>query len=61
MVTCTTEQLARVFNGYLTWNDAVRAELIQVSGRREVVRALPTWFLWSPWAADIRERELVSR
>ncbi len=52
-VTCPTEQLGRVFNGYQTWSTAVRSGAINVEGRREVVRGLPTWLAWSPWAPDV--------
>ena len=54
VVTCTTPTLARVFSGVDTWNDGVRSEAIRVTGPRHLVSALPRWFLWSPWAADMR-------
>jgi DNA-binding HxlR family transcriptional regulator len=54
VVTCTTVALARVFSGNVTWNDAVRAGSIEVNGTRAVVNSLPRWFLWSPWAGDVR-------
>lgn len=56
LVTATTEQLGRVFNGYEPWATAVKAGRIAVSGRRDVVRDLPRWFAWSPWAGDIQAR-----
>jgi DNA-binding HxlR family transcriptional regulator len=61
VVRCPTEQLARVFSGSESWNAAVRSGTIDVSGRREVVRSMPTWFLWSPWAPDVREHVLAHR
>jgi DNA-binding HxlR family transcriptional regulator len=54
IVTCPTQVLAEVFSGTRTWKDAVRAGAIEVSGTRAVVNALPGWFLWSPWATDMR-------
>ena len=54
VVTCPTARLGRVFNGYESWAGAVRSGAIQVSGRRDVTRSLPSWFAWSPWAADMR-------
>jgi DNA-binding HxlR family transcriptional regulator len=54
VVTCTTLALARVFSGNVTWNDAVRSGSIEVTGSRPVVNSLPRWFLWSPWADDVR-------
>ena len=54
VVTCTTPALGRVFSGNEQWNDAVRAGSISVSGPRAIAGALPNWFLWSPWAGDVR-------
>lgn len=59
-VTSTTPTLARVFGGWTTWDDAVRSAEVEVSGHRSVVRALPRWFVWSPWADDVR-RQLPAR
>ncbi|HZB43465.1 MAG TPA: helix-turn-helix domain-containing protein [Ilumatobacter sp.] len=54
VVTCTTPALARVFSGVDTWREAVDAGAISVSGPRALVNAMPRWFLWSPWADDMR-------
>ena len=54
VVTCATPTLARVFSGERSWNDAVRAGDIGVTGPRAIVRTLSRWFLWSPWAKDVR-------
>lgn len=59
LVTCPTVELARVFSGHATWSAAVRSRAIEVTGRRDVVRALPTWLAWSPWSPDIAERALA--
>jgi DNA-binding HxlR family transcriptional regulator len=53
-VVCKTHDLARVFSGEETWPDAVRREWIRVTGPKGLVNALPRWFLWSPWARDVR-------
>lgn len=52
VVRCPTSELGRVFQGYESWRSAVRAGRIDVSGRRDVVRDISSWFLWSPWNAD---------
>lgn len=54
VVTCPTPTLAAVFSGARTWNDAVRSGDIELTGARPLLNALPKWFLWSPWAADVR-------
>ena len=54
VVTCTTPTLARVFSGERSWNDAVRSGELDIAGSRTIVSALPRWFLWSPWAPDVR-------
>ena len=54
VVRCPTEQLGRVFNGFESWQAAVRSGRIDVSGRRDVVSNIPKWFLWSTWAPDVR-------
>jgi hypothetical protein len=54
VVTCTTPALARVFSGVDTWREAVDAGGIRVSGTRAVVNSMPRWFLWSPWANEMR-------
>lgn len=53
-VTCTTPALGRVFSGVDTWREAVDAGDLQVTGPRVLVAAMPRWFLWSPWADDMR-------
>jgi DNA-binding HxlR family transcriptional regulator len=56
LVTTTTPALADVFQGYVTWASAVSSEAIRVDGPPGLVRALPRWFLWSPWADATRAR-----
>jgi len=52
----TTGAYSDVFNGPSTWGQAVRSGAIDVTGPTRLVRALPSWFLWSPWAEATRER-----
>lgn len=57
VVRTTTPALARVFSGADRWSAAVAAGRIEVSGPRTLTDKLPTWFLWSPWADDVRARQ----
>jgi DNA-binding HxlR family transcriptional regulator/putative sterol carrier protein len=54
IVTCTTLALARVFSGIEQWREAVASGAIEVTGTRAVVNSLPRWFMWSPWANEMR-------
>jgi DNA-binding HxlR family transcriptional regulator len=56
VVRSTTPSLAHVFQGYETWAHAVTAGSIVVEGAPGLVRALPRWFLWSPFADQTRLR-----
>ena len=56
LLRATTGAYSDVFNGPRTWSEAVRSGAIEVVGPPRLVRALPTWFLWSPWAGVTRER-----
>ena len=49
VVTTTTLALGEVFSGNRTWAHAVREGDIEVAGPPKLVRALPSWFLWSPF------------
>lgn len=60
-VTSTTPALANVFQGYETWGHAIATEAIRVAGTPSVVKALPRWFLWSPFADATRERASRTR
>jgi len=55
----STATYSEVFNGLRTWPEAVRAGDLEAVGPTRLVRAMPTWFLWSPWVEVTRER--VSR
>ncbi|MEY2588622.1 MAG: hypothetical protein QOJ67_606 [Acidimicrobiaceae bacterium] len=56
LVTTTTPALAEVFDGHDTWTHAVSSEAIRVEGPPGLVKALPRWFLWSPFADVTRAR-----
>ena len=58
VVTTTTPALAEVFQGYTTWADAVRGGAVRVEGPPPLVRSLPRWFLWSPFA-DVTRAKLA--
>jgi DNA-binding HxlR family transcriptional regulator len=60
LVTTTTPALAEVFQGYVTWASAVSSKAIRVDGPPSLVRALPRWFLWSPWADATRARAALA-
>lgn len=57
VVKMTTPALARVFSGAERWSASVAAGSIHVSGPSGLARKLPTWFLWSPWADDVRTQQ----
>ena len=56
IVTTTTPALAEVFQGYERWSSSVSSGAIRVDGPPRLVKALPKWFLWSPWNEDTRSR-----
>jgi hypothetical protein len=56
VVTTTTPALAEVFQGFATWSAAVADGDIRVEGPPRLVRALPRWFLWSPFADVTRAK-----
>lgn len=56
VITATTGALSDVFNGFCHWDRSVADGSISVTGTPRLVRALPTWFLWSPFADAVYER-----
>ncbi|MEQ1786377.1 MAG: winged helix-turn-helix transcriptional regulator [Acidimicrobiales bacterium] len=56
IVTTTTPTLGDVFSGRTRWASAVAAGSISVDGPPKLVRALPRWFTWSPFADATRAR-----
>jgi DNA-binding HxlR family transcriptional regulator len=56
VASAATGTFSDVFQGYCTWREAVDAGRIEVAGPPRLLKALPRWFLWSPWADVTRER-----
>jgi len=59
IVTMSTAALAEVFAGFVEWKRAVAEDRITVAGPPHLQKALPTWFLWSPFSEATRERTSV--
>lgn len=57
-VVVTTEpvDLMRVFSGIVSMSQAAAEGTVAMTGPPRLTRALPTWFLWSPFAPAVRER-----
>jgi DNA-binding HxlR family transcriptional regulator len=57
-VVVTTEPVAlmRVFSGIVTLAQATADGSVVLTGPPHLLRALPTWFLWSPFAPAVRAR-----
>ena len=56
LVTTSTAALGEVFAGFCSWDRAVSAGAIHVDGPPRLVKALPRWFQWSPFAPNVRDR-----
>jgi DNA-binding HxlR family transcriptional regulator len=62
VVRMTTPTLAQVFSGSLRWSAALASGAVEISGPPALAKKLPTWFLWSPWAEQTRQKaELAAR
>ncbi|KAB2346933.1 winged helix-turn-helix transcriptional regulator [Actinomadura rudentiformis] len=48
--------LMRVFSGIVTFPQATAIGAVTLTGTPHLVRALPTWFAWSPFAPAVRAR-----
>lgn len=57
-VVLTTEPvgLMRVFSGIVSLAQATMDGTVTLTGPPRLLKALPTWFLWSPFAPAVRER-----
>ncbi|MFI7061139.1 winged helix-turn-helix transcriptional regulator [Kribbella sp. NPDC050124] len=57
-VVVTTEPvgLMRVFSGIVSLAQATMDGTVTLTGPPRLLKALPTWFLWSPFAPAVRER-----
>lgn len=56
IVQSPTPELSKVFNGLTKWQESVNAGAIKVDGPPNLVKAIPKWFLWSPFAPDVYAR-----
>ena len=52
----TAPALSGVFNGVESWSHAIAAGSIRVDGAPLLVRALPRWFLGSPFTPLVAEQ-----
>lgn len=60
VVTGTTPAFAEVFNGLESWPRALSVGTIRVDGPPRLARALPRWFIGSPFSDDMRARAAVA-
>ena len=58
LVTSTTPALAEVFSGFDTWGNALANETIKIDGAPALIKAMPRWFTWSPFAEETRAMAL---
>ena len=56
VASATARTFDHVFHGRRRWHEAVASGDIDVMGPPRLVQALPTFFLWSPWADLTQER-----
>jgi hypothetical protein len=56
VVTCATPALSGVFSGVESWGHAIAAGSIRVDGPPQLARALPRWFLGSPFTPSVAAR-----
>ena len=56
VVTCTSAALSGVFNGVESWGHAIATESIRVDGPPRLAKALPRWFLGSPFTPLVAAR-----
>jgi DNA-binding HxlR family transcriptional regulator len=47
----------RVWLGHIEYDDAIRCRSVVVDGLPALAKQLPRWFMWSPMARFVRERE----
>jgi DNA-binding HxlR family transcriptional regulator len=56
IVTCTSSALSGVFNGVESWSHALATGAIRIDGPPRFARALPRWFLGSPFTPLVAAR-----
>ena len=47
----------RVWLGHIEYDAAIRCRSVVIEGLPALARQLPRWFMWSPMARFVRERE----
>ena len=58
VVTADLAAFHKVWLGRSTWDDALRAGLVEVDGSPVLARGFPHWLQWSPFAGAVREAML---
>ncbi len=53
VVTADIDEFMRIWMGRSTWNNAIGTGKLTLQGPRDLVRAFPTWFALSPFAASV--------
>ena len=53
LVNADIGEFMRIWMGRSTWTDALESGKLRVQGPRDLVRAFPTWFALSPFAARV--------
>jgi hypothetical protein len=53
-VTADIGEFMRIWMGRSSWEDAIASGKLTLDGPRDLVRAFPTWFALSPFAARVR-------
>ena len=56
IVTTQPVDLMRVFSGIVSLSQASAQGTVAMSGPPRLLKALPSWFLWSPFAPAVREQ-----
>lgn len=54
LVTADLASLYKVWLGRLSFDEALREDLVHLDGPSALVRAFPRWFKWSPFADAVR-------
>jgi DNA-binding HxlR family transcriptional regulator len=57
IVRADLEAFYRIWLGQIDYNAALRCGTVTVEGAPALARQLPQWFMWSPMARFVRERE----
>jgi DNA-binding HxlR family transcriptional regulator len=61
VVATATPTMAEVFAGTMTWREALSTGAMRIDGPPRLAKALPRWFLGSPFAGFTRDRARQAR